>query len=346
MGPTRSVALLDVIRRHTTNAAAQPAGNGAAIDGDRAAGRSARSTDSVTSPEEPQGPASAAPTPVGAVEPPSPAERLAEQFMVELSRTVRRSPTPLPTTYRPMADAITGGRTVMLSTDPASRRALRSVRKVAATTGDTIHLDPVSVPTQRLDEVIAHELTHVAHPSPTPRFFDDIDDSPEERKAEHVARVMARSPLAPSASVVSPVGRARSGGRPDVIRRAPAPASAAASSSSSSPGTLSADALAARLTGSRSPTASSPIARTDTIRRSPAPAPVSPSEPPVIRRFLDGSSSTSSTVGSSTASQQTELSDEEFLERFRANMPEIMSLIEDRMIIELERRGGRTWGAL
>ena len=111
----------------------------------------------------------------------------------------------------------------MLSTDTASRKALRSVGKVAATTGDTIHLDRQAIPTARLDEVMAHELTHIAHPSPTPRFFDDLDDSPEERTAEHVGRIMARSPMAPSASCdtggsTGAPSRARSG----VVRRMPA----------------------------------------------------------------------------------------------------------------------------
>jgi hypothetical protein len=287
-----------------------------------------------------------------------PAERLAEQFMSELSRTVRRTPAPLPTTYRPMADTIAGGRTVMLSTDPASRRALRSVRKVAATTGDTIHLDPASVPTRRLDEVIAHELTHVAHPSPTPRFFDDIDDSPEERKAEQIARVMARSPLAPSASVVAPGGRTT---RADVVRRSPAPTT---TTTTTSPGTVSADALAARLTGSTSaarssspsshstPSISASPGRTDTIRRSPAPPsnltstlPSTPSDPAVIRRAISPTTPQSSSVDIAS-SPAVEMSDDDFIEHFRSNLPEIMSLIEDRMIIELERRGGRTWGAL
>jgi hypothetical protein len=243
----------------------------------------------------------------------------------------------------------------MLSTDPASRRALRSVRKVAATTGDTIHLDPASVPTRRLDEVIAHELTHVAHPSPTPRFFDDIDDSPEERKAEQMARLMARSPLAPSASVVAPGGRTT---RADVVRRSPAP------TTTTSPGTVSADALAARLTGSTpaarssspsshsTPSISASPGRTDSIRRSPAlpsnltsTLPSTPSDPAVIRRAISPLTPQSSSVDIAS-SPAVEMSDEDFIEHFRSNLPEIMSLIEDRMIIELERRGGRTWGAL
>ena len=265
-----------------------------------------------------------------------PAERVAEQFMTELSATIRRRPAPLPTTYRPLADAIAGPRPVMLSTDAASRRALRSVGKVAATTGDTIHLDRQAIPTARLDEVMAHELTHIAHPSPTPRFFDDLDDSPEERKAEHVGRIMARSPMAPSASIVTPVGptsaapRARTG----VVRRMPA------ATSPSSSDTLSASALAARLSsGSPSPSGSrtsvSAGDRSDTIRRSPSPSTGAPTTP-AIQRVVDESSS----------GHDASMSKDQFVDLFRDNLSEIMNLIEDRMLIELERRGGRIWGAL
>ena len=76
---------------------------------------------------------------------------------------------------------------------PGLRRALARVGKLAATTGDTIHLaSPRPAP-----EVIAHELTHVAHPSPVPRFFDDDDRGPEERQAEQVAAIMRRAPILP-----------------------------------------------------------------------------------------------------------------------------------------------------
>jgi hypothetical protein len=268
----------------------------------------------------------------------SAAERVAEQFMTTLSETVRRRPAPLPTTFRPMADAIAGPRPVMLSTDAASRRALRSVGKIAATTGDTIHLDERAVPAARLAEVMAHELTHVAHPSPAPRFFDDIDDSPEERRAEHVAKVMARSPLAPAASLVAPSGR--DGAR--TIRRSPAVARRA---SQPSPGTppssargVSAEQLAARLSGAAP-------AGADVIRRTPSTAPTAaPPRPdltasPVIRREVDPAAA-SALANSSTRESGG------FLAEFNEHLPQIMRLIEDRMIIELERRGGRTWGNL
>ena len=194
-----------------------------------------------------------------------PAERVAEQFMTALSETVRRRPAPLPTTYRPLADAITGPRPVMLSTDAASRKALRSVGKVAATTGDTIHLDRQAVSASRLDEVMAHELTHIAHPSPVPRFFDDIDDSPEERRAEQVAKVMARSPLAPSATTSAPPARRR---RDEAtIRRSPASAQPPTARGSSA-GTVSAQELAASLTRPSAARTSNVVQRRDTASSS------------------------------------------------------------------------------
>lgn len=275
-----------------------------------------------------------------------PAERVAQQFMTVLSETVRRRPAPLPTTFRPLADAIAGPRPVMLSTDAASRKALRSVGKVAATTGDTIHLDSSAVSAARLDEVMAHELTHVAHPSPTPRFFDDIDDSPEERRAEQVARVMARSPLAPSATTSAPSVRRSEGS--GTIRRSAAsstPPSTQASVPSSvqrasSPGTVSAQSLAAGLTasgtssnvvqrwGADTPSAeSSQGAQLGSHRSAAAPA---PADAPQRGRTSDELFGPGGSV-------------EWFREQLDDNLDRLVRLLEDRMIVELERRGGRAW---
>jgi hypothetical protein len=263
----------------------------------------------------------------------APAEHVADQFMSVLSETVRRRPAPLPTTYRPLADAIAGPRPVMLSTDSASRKALRSVGKVAATTGDTIHLDQRSIPSARLAEVMAHELTHIAHPSPTPRFFDDIDDSPEERRAEQVAKVMARSPLAPSATTSAPPTRRRRD--EGTIRRSP----------TSGSGTVSAAALAASLTR----TGGEQVQRWET-------ATPSAKRPQIGSRRSGQTSSSSSTSTSSSNSRSqaestsfdgpsaaAEPSAEWFRTNLDANIDRIIRLVEDRMIVELERRGGRSW---
>jgi hypothetical protein len=59
----------------------------------------------------------------------------------------------------------------------------------------------------------------------------------------------------------------------------------------------------------------------------------------VIRREVDPAAA-SAVANSSTRESGG------FLAEFNEHLPQIMRLIEDRMIIELERRGGRTWGNL
>lgn len=319
--------LREVIRR-TTEA------NGGAIDGDPA-------QDSPDGPDSPATPNVAAsdgqartraatdPTAHGAPQPPAAgraarqaaAAVVAERFMTELSQSVRSQPVPLPMPFRPMAEAITGSDRVLLSTDVGSRRALRSVGKRAATTGNVIHLDRTPRPGHTINEVIAHELTHVANPSPAPRFFDDIDDSPEERRAESVARIMARSPLAPTSGFVAPVRRS------DVVRRSPVQGGT---------NMVTADSAANPLPGTgavrRSPAATS--GSDPTIRRlataAPAAAPA-PAATPVT---------TEAPAGSVFDSREAREWFERELDR---NIDTIMERIEDRVRIGLERRGGRFW---
>jgi len=51
-------------------------------------------------------------------------------------------------------------------------------------------------------------------------------------------------------------------------------------------------------------------------------------------------------VDESSSGHDASMSKDQFVDLFRDNLSEIMNLIEDRMLIELERRGGRIWGAL
>jgi len=79
---------------------------------------------------------------------------------------------------------------------------------VAATTGNTVHLVRKPDASSKSVEVLAHELTHVAHPSPAPRFFDDDHHSAEERKAEIIGQIMAKSTGLPTSTQAATTSQA------------------------------------------------------------------------------------------------------------------------------------------
>ncbi len=269
-----------------------------------------------------------------------------------------------------MADHIAGRRQVLLATDTASRRALRSVGKVAATTGDTIHLDPAATGGSRLNTVIAHELTHIASPSPVPRFFDDVVDSPEERRADATARVMARSPLAPTSSVLTAPGAATrtvATDRGGVVRRTPSD-----TTPHSAPGVVSAESLAASITRSgsaarRSASTNAQPAGDDLIRRLDS-SEASPRRPAIGGHRARGSTISQNTTSQNTVSQSTtsqnttsqntapgspapfdpdsEAARTWFLEQLERHTDTIVRLLTDQIVVDLERRGGRLWGGI
>jgi hypothetical protein len=213
----------------------------------------------------------------------------AQVFADELRRHRPEPARPLPIHYRPLATAIVGDRPVRLSTSQASRRALAKVGKAAATTADTIHVG-TSRPTA---EVIAHELTHVAHPSPVPRFFGDDDRSPEERKAEQVAAIMRRAPVLQRTTT------------------AHSTVSAAALAASIQPGATVQREITTANSGS------------STVAAPPPPTPASPPQqsPPAESDSPPHDAATTD-----------------------AMFDRILELLEDRILTELERRGGRFRG--
>lgn len=135
----------------------------------------------------------------------------AEAFAAVLRDSPSIAPRPLPESIRTLAAVIVGHASVSMRTDHVARRALAAAGKRAATTGSVIHLH--RTPDPRADRaLLAHELTHVAHPSPLPRFFDDDRRSDEERRAEDIARLVQRSPVLtrPAATPVALAGEADS----------------------------------------------------------------------------------------------------------------------------------------
>jgi len=238
-----------------------------------------------------------------------------------------------------------------MSTSTASRAALRSVGKVAATTGDTVHLVR---PLRGLADapLLAHELTHVAHRSAEPRFFDDHRDSPEERRADLVADVIRRSAVLPrpSAAGVAPgaVLRRRALPTPPVSAiptgraRGSSPGSASSAGVATSPGSISASDLAARLTASPAQNLQREMAHGQTWE---APA---RGASDVVRRAetdtMETPSGTSAQPELDVNGTWPKLSRDVDSTSLNSFMDLIMEQLEDRIGREIERRGGRYRG--
>jgi Domain of unknown function (DUF4157) len=253
----------------------------------------------------------------------------AAEFAAELARHRAERPRPVPVVYQPLVTAIVGERPVQLATGTASRRALARVGKRAATTGDTIHL---ATPRPSA-EVLAHELTHVAHPSPVPRFFDDDDRSPEERRAEQVAAIIRRSPILPRSTAATD----------STLRRT--------ATAATSPGTISAAELAGRITGgggAAGATASSGVIQRQigSHRARLAPAQqqsvLPPLSPPMAQPAVtinDGNDANRGNGANDKQSGRTGGAPD-----LSTQFDRILELLEDRILRELERRGGRFRG--
>jgi hypothetical protein len=260
-------------------------------------------------------------------------DELADRFLAELASRPRTAPYELPRHARPLAAAIVGDRPVRISTDATTRAALRSVGKRAATAGDVVHLDrPLGTGRDDL-AVLAHELTHVAHPSPAPRFFDDDRRGPEERQAEEMAEIIRRNPARPTGPRrpdAPQIGsqRGRSSARPVApppragSASGSAPAPAPPRPSTPPPGTFSASAMAAQITGG----SAGPDPLTPVVHQTAPPAP-------------DVTASSSSSLSSSDSGAA-----ERSIGVTLDQLDRLVEMLQDRIIVELERRGGRNRG--
>lgn len=240
-------------------------------------------------------------------------------------------PVALPARFRPLADRIVGRKVaVKVVHGSVTRQALAAAGHDAATTDRTIHLPSRPDASTRTMSIVAHELEHVAAPSPTPRFHGGVD-SPEERRAtamEQVVRRLATTADRPRAvgtaglpvGGLTAFGRAGSGVDAATIARSPSasppgppvPASAlhrqvSAAASTSAPDTVNRTAAASATSGG---TRSS----NRTIRREGVDDPM---------QAMGGSSDSSGAPAISPAV-----------------LSAIIRAVEDRLLDEIERRGG------
>jgi hypothetical protein len=125
-----------------------------------------------------------------------------------VARQPLEAPRALPTAFHAMASAITGrARAPLFTTGPATRAALAAAGALGATTGTVVHLP--AVPTATLGGVLAHELTHTRSPVRRPRFLLEgasglLDD--DERQALAAGREQAGAGIVDSLPVGGGMG--------------------------------------------------------------------------------------------------------------------------------------------
>ena len=257
---------------------------------------------------------------------------------------------PLPSRWRPLATAIVGDRPVRVSTGPATRAALQAAGKLAATSGNVVHL---ARPLRGAADapLLAHELAHVANPSPEPRFFDDHRDSPEERRAELVADVIRRSPLLPrpSAGPTAPGSTIRRSPRTAPPLASLATGRAGGLSTMSAPATsasttVSAAALAAQITGSSTRHVQREFATGGGTQQGPSGRTSDGRAPDVMRELSEQPSTGQMSFPSDARGTWPMLSRDLDSTSLTDFVDWIMEQLEDRIGRELERRGGRYRG--
>lgn len=118
----------------------------------------------------------------------------ATRFHTAVTHRQLDRPRPLPASLHPLAAAITRQpERVRMTSGAATRGALRAAGAQAATTGTTVHLPRPPIPTRPGDlGVLAHELSHVAEQAGTPRFLRDGSAGHDqgERRASRLGRAV------------------------------------------------------------------------------------------------------------------------------------------------------------
>jgi hypothetical protein len=217
----------------------------------------------------------------------------------------------------------------------ATRKALDAAGHAAATTERTIHLPSRPDSSTRTMSIVAHELEHVAAPSPVPRFHGGID-SPEERRATAMEQTVRR--LAATGDHTPPqpgdIARLPVAGIPAFARANPVGADGDGGPA------VPASALGGHRAGGESGTGGD-------IRRSAAGAPtrslIARELAPDADSDVGGGSMTApppsvpGSSGSSDSSTPAALSP--------AQLSAIIRAVEDRLLEEIERRGGLGRGA-
>jgi hypothetical protein len=245
------------------------------------------------------------------------------------------APRPLPAAFHAMATAITGrARPPLFTTGPATRTALAAAGALGATTGTVVHLPAAPTAAPAVSAVLAHELTHTRSPVRRPRFLLDgasglLDD--DERQALAAGREKLSG--ATGAGIVDslPVGGgmgavgevATRAARAAVLEATASPIGSALGGLSSFGGGIAADATSAaggtaRSAGDAASGMISAVSETATDAMSAA---------------SGAASGVAGAVGGVADAARTALDPDKVVE-----------IVEQRLLREIERRGGRWAG--
>jgi hypothetical protein len=250
-------------------------------------------------------------------------------------------PRSFPAAWTPLARSLVGSTTApQLVAGPLARAVLAGSGVSAATIGRNVYLSAapdIANPHDR--QVVAHEFVHVAAPSSRPRFHGGPLDR-EERHARRVGRLAATSAPAGLSSLA--VGRLPvcGGGSHHHDRTSTVSAASVASTASvvqRATGSEHASTAVARSAGT-SDTAS---VRANPKRSSSGAVPIQPSTAP------GATNPTGSPAVPTDQSNQTNQNDQTSHTNSTIRRDEIDALLEaleDRVLADLERRGGRFAG--
>jgi hypothetical protein len=134
-----------------------------------------------------------------------------QRWRIAIARTPLEAPRAFPDRLLPMVRTLTGATTATYTTGSATRLALRAAGARGATTRTTIHLP--TTPDRADLGLLAHELSHARTALPRPRFSLRTHDSTadtEERAAQRTANTVLRAPTGGRIATL-PVGKAAGG---------------------------------------------------------------------------------------------------------------------------------------
>ncbi|MCU1504645.1 MAG: hypothetical protein JWM12_3999, partial [Ilumatobacteraceae bacterium] len=252
-----------------------------------------------------------------------------DRFLDVLRASPAARAVALPDRFRPLVRGL-ARRPVMIAHDRVSRAALRAVKRPAATLGNVVHLERAPDSSAATVELLAHELVHAASAPSRPRFFAEPGHDHEEHRAMRVGR-LARATETARAAGPDPISRVQHAAvLPRMVQRVAAdPAPGLAAGVAAPP---AGDVVQRQIGGHRASgqAPASPPAR---------PSAPSPGGPPAIPTAAAPLAQTI-VATSAPAARAERRTTSEMLNDFE----ELIDMIEQRVLSELERRGGRVRG--